>query len=53
MGAADQVEIVLVEELLDNLAAEGEGNAAVVLAPQLGVLVGVSPHQIAQQACVT
>ena len=52
MRPADEVEVVSVEELGDDVGAEGEGDAAVVLAPPLHVLVRVRPQQVAQQARV-
>ena len=52
MRPADEVEVVSVEELGDDVRAEGEGDAAVVLAPPLHVLVRVRPQQVAQQASV-
>jgi len=52
MGAADEVHVMFVEELCDHVGAEGEGHAAVVLAPAQHVLVGVGPEQVAQQALV-
>lgn len=52
MGSADEVHVVLVEELGDHVGAEGEGDAAVVLAPAQHVLVGVGPQQVAQETLV-
>ena len=52
MRPADEVEVVSVEELGDDVCAEGEGDAAVVLAPPLHVLVRVRPQEVAQQARV-
>ena len=52
VGAADEVEVVLVKELGDDVLAEGEGDAAVVLAPPVDVLVGVGPEQVAEEAGV-
>lgn len=51
MSSADQIQIMSVEELADDVGAECEGHAAVVLAPALHVLVGVRPQQVAQQTC--
>ena len=48
--SADEVQVVAVEELADHVGAEGEGDAAVVLAPALHVLVRVRPQQVTQQA---
>ena len=52
MSSSDEIHVVSVEELGDNVGAEGEGNAAVVLAPALDVLVGVGPEQVAEEARV-
>ena len=52
VGTADEVEVVLVQELGDDVLSEGEGDAAVVLAPAVNVLVGVGPEQIAKKAGV-
>mmetsp|Transcript_20130 Transcript_20130/g.47559 ORF Transcript_20130/g.47559 Transcript_20130/m.47559 type:complete len:311 (+) Transcript_20130:506-1438(+) len=50
--AHHQVEVVLLQELADNVGAEGVRHAAVVLCPARDVRVRVGPHQIAKQACV-
>ena len=52
MSPADEVEVVPAQELRDHVLPEGEGDAAVVLAPAHDVLVGVGPQQVAQQARV-
>jgi len=52
MGSADEIELVLLQELGHHLGSEGEADAAVVLAPAHGVLVGIGPEQIAQQSLV-
>ena len=49
---ANEVEVVFVEELGDHLGAEGEGDATIVLAPSLNVLVRVAPQEVAQKALV-
>ena len=41
MGSADQVQIVFVQELRDDLAAEGKRHAAIVLAPTVDFLVRI------------
>jgi hypothetical protein len=51
VGSADEIHVVFVEELADNLAAKGERDSAVVLAPAGRVLVRIGPQQIAEQAC--
>ena len=52
MCSAYEVEVVSVEELGDDVGAEREGDAAVVLSPPLHVLVRVRPQEVAQQASV-
>ena len=51
VGAADEIEVVLMQELLDNVGPEDERDSSVILAPAFGVLLGVSPQQVAQQPC--
>mmetsp|Transcript_27350 Transcript_27350/g.84771 ORF Transcript_27350/g.84771 Transcript_27350/m.84771 type:complete len:254 (+) Transcript_27350:1025-1786(+) len=50
--AADEVEVVFPEELLNDVSAEGEADAAVVLAPADEALLGVGPQQVADEAGV-
>ena len=50
VSSSDEIHVVSVEELGDDIGAEGERDAAVVLAPALDVLVGVGPEQVAEQA---
>jgi len=52
MGPANQIEIMLVQELGNDLTTECEADAAVILAPASDVLVGVGPEQIAEEALV-
>lgn len=52
MGAADEVEIVLVQELSDLVSAEGEGDTAVILAPAGVLAVRVGPEEVAEEALV-
>ena len=52
MRAADEVEVVLGQELGDLVGAEGEGDAAVVVAPAGAVAVGVGPEEVAEEALV-
>ena len=52
MGATYEVEVVLVQELGDDLAAERERDAAVVLAPARYVLVRIGPEQVAEEALI-
>ena len=49
---ADQIHVVLLEEARDNIRAEGEGDAAIVLRPAGDILVRIGPEQVAQQAAV-
>lgn len=49
MGSAYEVELVLLEELADNVGAEGVGNPSVVHPPSVKVLGGIGPEEIAQQ----
>ena len=52
MGTADQVHVMLLQEAGDDIRAEGEGDATIVLAPSGDVLVRVRPEQITQQSTV-
>ena len=52
MGAADEVKVVLCQELLDHVGSKGEADAAVVFAPARDVRVWVRPQQVAQQPSV-
>ena len=48
--AADEVEVVLLQKLFHNARPKGEGDAAVVLAPLLDLLLRVAPQQVAEEA---
>mmetsp|Transcript_76523 Transcript_76523/g.211814 ORF Transcript_76523/g.211814 Transcript_76523/m.211814 type:complete len:264 (-) Transcript_76523:157-948(-) len=50
--AADEVQVVALEEGSNHVRTKGERHAAVVLAPAHDVLVRVGPQQVAQQARV-
>lgn len=50
MRAADEVHVVFLQESRDDVGAEREGHAAVVLGPAGDVLVRVGPEQVTQQA---
>ncbi len=50
MGPANEIQIMLVQELLHDIGAKCEGDAAIALAPPRRVLVGIGPQKIAQQA---
>lgn len=52
MGPTNKVHVVFVEEFGDHVGAEGEGHAAVVLAPAEHVLIRVRPQQVAEEALV-
>lgn len=44
-----EIEVMPVEKLADDVGAEGEGDATIVLPPARHVLVRVRPQQVAQQ----
>ena len=48
MCAADQIHVMLVQELLNDVSTESERHTTVVLAPARRLFVGVGPQQIAQ-----
>ena len=52
MRPTNQVHVVSIQEFGHHVGAESEGNAAVVLAPTLNVLVRVGPQQITEEARV-
>ena len=52
MGAADEVEVVLGQELGDNVVAERVRDAPQVVAPAAYLGVGVRPQQVAEEALV-
>jgi hypothetical protein len=52
VGAADQVDVVSIVELLHDVFAEREAHSAIVLAPVGHFLVGIGPKKVAQKACV-
>ena len=49
MGSTYEVHVVAIEKLGDDIDAECEGDAAIVLAPALHVLVWIAPKEIAEQ----
>ena len=51
--SADEVEVVLSEEGLEDVRAEDERDASLVVRPLLDFFVRVGPEQVAQQAWVT
>lgn len=48
MCTADQVQLVAVQKLGDHIHTEGEAHTAIILAPTLNILVGITPQKIAQ-----
>ena len=52
MGAADQIDVVLLVKLAHHLLAKCKGDAAIVVAVRLDASFRVGPQQIAQKARV-
>jgi len=52
VSSADEIKVVLVEELSDDVLAEGEGYSTIVLSPSVNVFVRVRPKKITQQSGV-
>lgn len=52
MGSTNQVHVVFVEKLGDDVCAEGERDATVVLPPAQHILIRVGPQQVAQEALI-
>ncbi len=52
MRAADEVEVVLAEELLNDVRAECEGDTTVGLTPANEALVGIGPKKVADETGV-
>jgi hypothetical protein len=52
MGPGNEVEVVGLQEILDDLGREHEGDAPLGRVPPVRGLVGVRPQQVAEQACV-
>ena len=52
MGSADEVEVGALQELGDDVGAEGERHTAVALTPPLGIRVRVRPQEVAGQPSV-
>jgi hypothetical protein len=52
MRTADEVHVVFLQEARDNVGAEREGDATVVLGPARDILVGVRPQQVAEETAV-
>jgi len=49
MGSANQVDVVLLEELLDDGLAKGVRDAAIILTPAGLSFLGVGPKQVTQE----
>ena len=52
MSSAYEIQIMSLQKLAHTIGAKGVGDASVILAPGLHLLVRVCPQQIAQQPCV-
>lgn len=52
VGSADQIHVVFLQEARDDVWAEGEGHATVILRPAGNILVWIRPEEIAQEAAV-
>lgn len=52
VGPADEVELVLLEEDLDDFGAEDVGHSSLVFCPALDVFLGVGPEEVAEEAGV-
>jgi hypothetical protein len=50
VGAADQVELIDLEEIGDHVHAEEVADAALAVGPALHLLDGVGPEQVAEEA---
>jgi hypothetical protein len=50
VGAADQVELIDLEEIGDHVHSEEVADAALAVGPALHLLDGVGPEQVAEQA---
>lgn len=47
--SADEVEVMILQEVLDDVFSEREGHPSVVLSPTNHFALGIRPQQIAQQ----
>ena len=52
VGPADQIEVVLLEELLDDLWAERKAHSPAALVPGLYVFVWIGPEEITEDSCL-
>ena len=52
MGAADQIYIVVLEEVRHHVSAEDEAHSSLVFRPARHALLRVGPQQVAEQALV-
>jgi hypothetical protein len=49
VGSADEIQVVLEQELRHDFGTKGEGDASVVLPPVVNPLLRITPHQITEQ----
>ena len=52
MCPTHEIQVVFVEKLCDDVGPEGEGDAAVVVAPAAKILFRIRPEEIADQSVV-
>lgn len=52
MGSADQVDIVLLQEVTHNIAPENKTHSSLVLGPAWHTLLRISPKKIAEETLV-
>jgi hypothetical protein len=52
MSTANEVQVVLVQELCDNVFTKGKGDTSVVLTPSINLLVRVGPQEITEETSV-
>ena len=49
VGAADEVQVVLMQKLSDNVLPKGERDTPIVFAPSVNLLVGIGPKEITEK----
>ena len=52
VSTANQIQIVLVQELSNNILPKGERDTPVVLTPSVDFLIGVRPEEVTQEASI-
>ena len=52
MGAADEIELLFLEEMSDDISTEGERDSTVGFVPAGDLFVGIGPKQITEQSSV-